>query len=76
MVEASALVVDAVSIGDITPDEAAAVQRLIEGHGKLLEIHELESRIAALEQKVGSNGDAEATHRKDESTLHGAEERH
>jgi len=39
----------AVSEGVITPGEAEAVSRLIEGYAKTLEISELESRIAALE---------------------------
>lgn len=49
--EAAQAVLRAVSEGDLTPLEAAAVMTLVEGYRKTLEATELESRIAALEAK-------------------------
>jgi hypothetical protein len=41
----------AVADGEVTPDEAGNVMRLIEGAGKVIELDELADRIAALEAK-------------------------
>lgn len=46
---AAQAVLRAVSEGDITPGEAAAVMALVEAYRKVLETDELESRVAALE---------------------------
>ena len=43
----------AVATGDVTPLEAEAVLRLLEGHAKVLEVRDLEERIATLELKAG-----------------------
>lgn len=48
--EASASVLDAVSEGDITPDEGARVLNLLSAHKALIETCDLEARITALEQ--------------------------
>lgn len=49
-VEASANVLDAVSEGEITPDEGARVLSLLSAHRALIETCDLEARITALEQ--------------------------
>ena len=49
-VEASASVLDAVSEGEITPDEGALVLSLLSAHKALIETCDLEARITALEQ--------------------------
>jgi hypothetical protein len=49
-------VLTAVAAGEVTPQEAAEVASLIETYAKALEIRDLESRIATLEQKVKDNG--------------------
>jgi hypothetical protein len=41
----------AVADGEVTPDEAGNVMRLIEGAGKAIELGELADRMAALEAK-------------------------
>jgi hypothetical protein len=41
----------AVASGEVTPEEAGSVMRLIEGAGKAIEIGELEARIATLEAR-------------------------
>ena len=48
---AMATVIDAMSSGDLSPDEAAAVSAVIEGQRKAIETESLEARIAALEAK-------------------------
>jgi hypothetical protein len=50
-VEASSIVVEAVSSGEITPSEGEVLQRLINSLIKSIELHDLERRIAALEGK-------------------------
>ena len=49
--EAMATVIDAMSKGELSPDEAAAVSAVIEGQRKAIETGFLEARIAALEAK-------------------------
>jgi len=50
-VEASVALLAAVSAGEITPDEAAAVVALLVGHKSIIEAGDLEKRIAALEER-------------------------
>ncbi len=50
-VEASASVLAAVADGMITPDEAGRVMALLTAHRSIVEVGELERRIAALEGK-------------------------
>ena len=49
--KASTAILTAVATGDVTPLEAEAVLRLLEGHAKVLEVRDLEERIATLELK-------------------------
>jgi hypothetical protein len=51
---ASAEVLHLVAEGEVTPDEAAAVGKLIEAHVKAIEVHELDARLTALEARVDS----------------------
>ena len=51
-VEASAAVLVAVAGGEVTPDEAGRVMALLTAHKALLEVGDLEARIAALEAKA------------------------
>lgn len=49
-VAASAALIEAVSAGEITPDEAGRVMALLTAHRAILETGELAARIAALEE--------------------------
>lgn len=49
-VEASAVLLDAVAAGEVTPDEAARVMVLLTAHKSIVETGDLETRIAALEK--------------------------
>lgn len=49
-VRASTSVLEAVSAGDITPDEGARILSLLTAHNALIETCELEARLTALEQ--------------------------
>ena len=51
--EASAVLLDAVAGGDVTPDEAARVMGLLVSHKLIVEAGDLEQRVAALEGKSG-----------------------
>ena len=51
-VQASAAVLAAVAGGEVTPDEAGRVMALLTAHKTLLEVGDLEARIAALEAKA------------------------
>jgi hypothetical protein len=53
VVEASACLVQAVAMGDVTPGEAHAVSGLLEVHRRASETATLEKRIAELERKLG-----------------------
>jgi len=50
-VAASAALIAAAASGEIAPGEARELGRLIELHVKALEVHEIETRVAALEAK-------------------------
>jgi hypothetical protein len=41
----------AVAGGDVTPEEASHIMKLIEGAGKAIQVAELEARVAALEAR-------------------------
>jgi hypothetical protein len=49
---AMAAIVEAVSAGEILPDEAVELSRLVEGFVKVFEVSELERRMRALEEAV------------------------
>jgi hypothetical protein len=51
--KASAALVAAVSLGEITPSEAVEIGRLLECYVKALEVTELEERLGKLERVVG-----------------------
>jgi Family of unknown function (DUF5681) len=51
--KASASLVGAVSIGEITPSEAVELGRLLESYVRTLEVTELEERLGKLERAVG-----------------------
>ena len=50
-VAASSALLDAVAVGDVTPDEAGRVMALLSAHKALVETGDLERRIEALEAK-------------------------
>lgn len=52
-VAASAAILAAVAAGDLTPDEAERVLRLLAEHIKLVETTELEERLKRLEERAG-----------------------
>ena len=47
--EAAGAVLEAVSVGDLTPTEGAQVMALVDSYRRTLEVTELEARMAALE---------------------------
>jgi hypothetical protein len=47
--EAAGAVLEAVSVGDLTPTEGAQVMGLVDSYRRTLEVTELEARVAALE---------------------------
>lgn len=47
--KAAGAVLEAVSVGDLTPSEAAQVMALVDAFRRTLEVTELEARVAALE---------------------------
>ena len=51
-VAASEAVLAAVVAGEVTPEEAGAVSRLIEAHVRAIEVHELDARLMALEARA------------------------
>jgi len=50
-VEASAAVLAAVAVGEVTPDEGGRVMALLTAHRAITETGDLEARIAALEER-------------------------
>jgi hypothetical protein len=50
-IAASAALLEAVAGGEVAPGEAREVGRLIEVHLKAIEVHEIETRLAALEAR-------------------------
>jgi len=54
--QAAGAVLEAVSVGDLTPTEGAQVMALVDSYRRTLEVTELEARMAALEGRsvVGS----------------------
>jgi hypothetical protein len=51
---ATAAVVEAVTTGTITPSEGEAISKLIEVHRRAVELVDLETRVAKLEQQRGT----------------------
>jgi len=49
-VKATVALVHGVAAGELTPAEAGALSRLVEGFTQAVEVHEIESRLAALER--------------------------
>jgi len=52
-VKATAALVEAVSVGDITPGEAAELSKLVDGFTKAVELHEIQQRLDKLEAAQG-----------------------
>ena len=48
-VKASAALIEAVSVGDITPGEASELSKLVDGFTKAVELHEIQQRLERLE---------------------------
>jgi hypothetical protein len=53
---ALATVVKSMAEGELTPDEAASVASVLEGHRRAIETVEIEKRVTALEQKADFGG--------------------
>jgi hypothetical protein len=47
---ATRAIMDAVSVGDITPSEAAELGKLVDAHVRALEVSDVNKRLAALEE--------------------------
>jgi hypothetical protein len=52
-VKATAALVEAVSVGDITPGEASELSKLVDGFAKAVELHDIQQRIERLEAAQG-----------------------
>jgi hypothetical protein len=50
---ASRLIVAGTAAGEITPDEAAQLGKVLELHARLVEVHDLEGRLVELERERG-----------------------
>jgi hypothetical protein len=48
-VAATAALVNAVAAGEVTPSEAAELSKLVEGFAKVVELHDVQQRLEALE---------------------------
>jgi hypothetical protein len=57
LVAASSAIAKAVSEGGLTPSEGSAIANIVGTVSKSMEIHALEQRLAALEERVTENGD-------------------
>jgi hypothetical protein len=53
MVAASAAVLEAVAGGNITPNEAQTIATLLQAHGRVLELADLDERLRKLEEERG-----------------------
>ncbi len=52
-VKATAALVEAVAVGDITPGEASDLSKLVDGFTKAVELHEIQQRLDRLEAMQG-----------------------
>jgi hypothetical protein len=50
-VKATAALIEGAAAGDVTPSEAGELAKLIEVHVRAVEVHDLDQRIAKLEEK-------------------------
>jgi hypothetical protein len=48
--KATRAIMDAVSVGDITPSEAAELGKLVDAHVRAIEVSDINKRLAALEE--------------------------
>lgn len=62
LVEQGEAVMRAMARGRITPDEANAVMQVITAQARIIEVDELEKRLAALESKGDDNYQSQSTH--------------
>ncbi len=53
-VQATAALVEAVAVGDLTPSEAAELSKLVEGFTRAVDLHDIQTRLAKLEQQQES----------------------
>ena len=53
---AMAAILEAAARGEVTPEEAATLASVLERYGKLMEVTEMEQRIAALERAAALGG--------------------
>ncbi len=50
-VKATAALVEAVAVGDLTPSEAAELSKLVEGFTRAADLHDIQARLEKLEQQ-------------------------
>lgn len=62
LAEQGAAVMRAMARGRITPDEANAVMQVISAQARIIEVDELEKRLAVLESKDDGNHQSQSTH--------------
>ncbi|WP_334031690.1 DUF5681 domain-containing protein [Burkholderia orbicola] len=62
LAEQGAAVMLAMARGRITPDEANAVMQVIAAQARIIEVDELEKRLAILESKDDGNQQSQSTH--------------
>ncbi|RQU62397.1 DUF5681 domain-containing protein [Burkholderia cenocepacia] len=62
LAEQGAAVMHAMARGRITPDEANAVMQVISAQARIIEVDELEKRLAVLEGKDDGNHQSQSTH--------------
>ena len=54
-VKATAALVEAVSVGDITPGEASELSKLVDGFTNALKAEDLQKRVGAIEAALGAS---------------------
>jgi hypothetical protein len=54
------MVLNAMSAGDITPDEAATLMQAIGVQARIIAVDELERRVSAIEERQGSQQEGQA----------------
>ncbi|KVU85019.1 hypothetical protein WL38_25870 [Burkholderia ubonensis] len=62
LTEQGQAVMRAMAAGRITPDEANAVMQVISAQARIIEVDELEKRLAVLENKDDGNHQSQSTH--------------
>jgi hypothetical protein len=56
-VQATAALVEAVAVGDLTPSEAAELSKLVEGFTRAVDLHDIQTRLASSNSSRRASGE-------------------